>query len=294
MRRDTERVQAHNASNTDAPAPQISKLPPFDGNLCSFSDSITDTPAKGTVHKQGRCRLPSVLVILFFSLVVNLVLGCSSGEQDAEALVGAVSECIWNEAHANSPARISNEWLKDEVLMDFLHASNLGSAHLIQEAARDEVSGYATFDDFRSAIQDVSNNQFTDGTPERSFLQHVPHPRSGDEQGRLIVLYLHLFHCRDYWRGPVSAEVPLHSDAVSDLAECYWKSFRIDSKPLPAGSLWMSYTKRTDFVSASQLDAVFRAKVFQLHRATTEEVADRLAEDEKLAFRFANRRPVCS
>ena len=217
----------------------------------------------------------SLLIAAFFTLVVCLALGCASKEQDDRDLIGAVSECIWNEAYGESPTRISNEWLKDRDLMNFLHASNLGSENLLHEAARNEVSGYETFNDFRSAIQRLSSNQYTDGAPERSFLKYVPHSRNRDEQGTLILLYLHLFHCQEYWQGHEATEVPKHDDALADLAECYWRKVRVEVLPIPqnADQYSINVVERKDYVAASQVDAVFRSKVFAFS-ITPEKMAD--------------------
>ena len=192
--------------------------------------------------------------------------------------------CIWNEARAESPTRLSNEWLKDEVLMDFLHASKLGSEHLLQEAARNEISGHDTFEDFRSEIVHLVNSGYAEGTPEPAFLEYVPSPRNRDEQGMLIALYLHLFHCREYWQGSEATEVPTHDDSLSDLSECYWQKFRIENIPLPRGSTdEMQTAYRTDFVSVSQVDAVFRSPVYRFRDMTPDMVADSIKSSERMS-----------
>ena len=205
--------------------------------------------------------------------VLVAVVGCTSKGQSERDLIGAVSECIWNEAYAESPTRISNEWLMDRDLMDFLHASNLGSENLLHEAARNEVSGYETFNDFRSAIQGLSSNQYADESLERPFLKYVPHSR--DEQGTLILLYLHLFHCQEYWQGHEATEVPMHDDALADLAECYWRKVRVEVLPIPqnADQYSINVVERKDYVAASQVDAVLRSKVFAFN-ITPEKMAD--------------------
>ena len=270
MRRDTEKVRAQNASNTIAPAPETSEIPTSDGSLTSFLDFITNSILKRTVYRHGCYRSSSAMTLVFFSLVISLALGCSSGEQDAKDLASVASECIWSEAYSKSPTRVSNEWLKDEVLMDFLHASNLGSENLLKEAARNEVSGYENFEDFRTAIQELANNLHSDETPERSFLEYVPHPRNRDEQGTLVVLYLHLFHCRDYWQGPEATEHPKHDDDLSDLSECYWRKVRVEKQPIPSNADLHSIqiAKRSDYVAAFQVDGMLRRNVYVFRNMT--------------------------
>ena len=235
--------------------------------LAKGQKMILDIPS---IHKT------SLPIATFFTLVACLALGCDGKGQDERDLIGAVSECIWNEAYAESPTRISNEWLKDRDLMDFLHASNLGSETLLLEAARTEVSGYETFNDFRSAIHGLANNQYADGSPERSFLKYVPHPRNRDEQGTLILLYLHLFHCQEYWQGHEATEVPKHDDALADLAECYWRKVRVEVLSIPqnADQYSINVAERKDYVAASQVDAVFRSRVFAFRNMTPEKMAD--------------------
>ena len=240
------------------------------------------------------------VLIIFSVLITCLALGCASKAQGVEGLAEAVSECIWSEAHAESSTRISNEWLKDEVLMDFMHASNLASENLLQEAAKNEVFGYDTSEDFRSSLINLVNNEYADETPEPSFLEYVPHPRNRDEQGTLIVLYLHLFHCREYWQGTAATEVPKYDDPLSDLSECYWQKFRIEELPLPVpSSNYMQTAKRTDYVSASQVDAVFRGAVYRFRDMTPEKMADAIQSGERTLWvarldRLDNDAPLCS
>ena len=224
------------------------------------------------------------VLIIFSVLFTCLSLGCASKAQDdVEDLTVAVSECMWNEAHAESSTRISNEWLKDKVLMDLLHASNLGSENLLQEAAKNEVFGYGTSESFRSSLINLVNNEYVSETPEPSFLAYVPHPRNRDEQGHLTVLYLHLFHCREYWQGTTATEVLKYDDDLSDLAECYWQKFRIEKLPLPGrGSSYMQTAKRTDYVSSSQVDGVFRSAVYRFKDWTPEEMADTIKSNSSL------------
>ena len=221
--------------------------------------------------RKTRLLLPAICV-----LALCFLLGCTSGEQHDEDLVTAVSLCTWNAAHADRPARISNDWLTDKVLMDFLHAGNLGSEVLLYEAARNEVSGYDTFEDFRVAIQELASNGYAGKTPNPVFLEHVPHPRNPDEQGTLIILYLHLFHCRDYWHGTEATKVPKYDDALSDMSECYWRKVRVERLPIPptARKSAVDTAKRADYVAAFQVDGVFRSAVYAFRDFTPEMVVE--------------------
>ena len=223
-------------------------------------------------------RLGKVKWRLLAGVVAALaMLGCQQTAQtnDVESLTSAVAECIWSEAHAEDSTGISNEWLKDKVLMDFLHASNLGSENLLQEAAKNEVLGYDTLADLRLSLISTANNEYVVGTPAPSFLAYVPHPRAREEQGRLTVLYLHLFHCRDYWQGATATKVLKYDDELADLSECYWQQFRIEESPLPGRSSgYMQTAKRPDYVSAFQLDGVFRVGVSRFKDMTPEKMTD--------------------
>ena len=224
------------------------------------------------------------VLIIFSVLFTCLSLGCASKAQDdVEDLTVAVSECMWNEAHAEDSTGIANEWLKDKALMDFLHASNLGSENLLQEAAKSEVSGYATAGELQASLISVVNNGYADEVPEPSFLEYVARPSNRDQQGHLIVLYLHLFHCREHWQGTTATEVLKHDDDLSDLAECYWQKFRVEKLPLPKpASNYMLIASLTDYVSASQVDGVFRSTVHRFKGMTPEKMADTIKSKSSL------------
>ena len=243
--------------------------------LSLLTNLITEKPLS-LINQRG--------LIILSVLISCLTFGCANKVQnDVEELAVAVSECMWSEAHAESPTRISNEWLKDKVLMDFLHTSNLGSEHLLQDMARDRVSGYDTAEEFRLSLIRLANNEQAGETPESSLLEYVPHPNNRDTQGTLLVQYFHLLHCREYWQGHTAVEVSEYDDTLSDLAECYWRTFRIEEPPPSArSSFYVQTAQRTDYVSASQVDAVFRRNVSRFRDMTPDIMADIIKSDSSL------------